>query len=169
MNGQTQQITVEINGTVHKLDVPPAETLVETLRDRLGLHSVRTTCGIGVCGTCTVLLDGKPVSSCLMLTAMAAGRSLVTAEGLAATEDGVSVQEAFVEHQAFQCSFCIPAMTLSVRALLDEQPDADEEAVREHLSGNLCRCGTYPQILQAAGVLLDAVRQAAGTEEGCAG
>ncbi|SHK59482.1 Aerobic-type carbon monoxide dehydrogenase, small subunit, CoxS/CutS family [Pseudonocardia thermophila] len=135
-----------VNGA--RVTAAEGEPLIHTLRDRLGHHSVRETCGIGVCGSCTVLLDGRPVSSCLLLAGLVAGQEIVTAEGLA-DHGGVAVQDAFVEHEAFQCSYCIPAMTVAAHALLTAIPDPDEETVREHLAGNLCRCGTHPRILAA--------------------
>lgn len=150
MTSSAINVTIRVNGVVERLEIEPSESLIHTLRERLALYSVRTTCGIGLCGSCTITFDGKPVSSCLMLTAMADGATIVTAEGLHRTEGGATVQNAFIEHQAFQCSFCIPAMTLSVHALLKEHPEADDDTIREHLGGNLCRCGTYPQILEAA-------------------
>lgn len=131
--------------------VPPFETLLETLRNRVGVTSVRGTCGIGLCGTCTVLLDGKPVSSCLTLTAQIRDREVTTAEGLRTGAGRLGpVQRAFIDRGAYQCSFCIPAMTLGVQgALNDPEVGATVEDVREYLGGNLCRCGTYPQILRA--------------------
>jgi aerobic-type carbon monoxide dehydrogenase small subunit (CoxS/CutS family) len=141
------EVVFDLNRRQRRLRVADAETLLATLRETFGLTSVRGTCGIGVCGTCTVMVDGKVVSSCLMLTRQVRGRAVTTAEGL--VEDGRldEVQEAFVDAGAYQCSFCIPAMTLAVRACLNEHPDATLDTVREHLAGNLCRCGTYPQIL----------------------
>ncbi|HLU54777.1 MAG TPA: Atu1372/SO_1960 family protein [Pseudonocardia sp.] len=135
-----------VNGAA--VSVPQGEPLAHTLRERLGHHSVRETCGIGVCGSCTVLVDGRAVSSCLLLNGLVAGQEIVTAEGLAECGGG-PVQEAFVENEAFQCSYCIPAMTVAAHALLAENTDPDEATVREHLAGNLCRCGTHPRILAA--------------------
>jgi aerobic-type carbon monoxide dehydrogenase small subunit (CoxS/CutS family) len=148
------EVVFDLNRRQRRLRVADAETLLATLRETFGLTSVRGTCGIGVCGTCTVMVDGKVVSSCLMLTRQVRGRAVTTAEGL--VEDGRldEVQEAFVDAGAYQCSFCIPAMTLAVRACLNEHPDATLDTVREHLAGNLCRCGTYPQILDAAARLI---------------
>jgi aerobic-type carbon monoxide dehydrogenase small subunit (CoxS/CutS family) len=149
-------VALSLNGDQVTLDPRDDETLQESLRDRVDLSSVRYACGIGVCGTCTVLVDGRPASSCLLLTAMVAGRSVVTAE--AAVSEGVTgpdpelgrrVQQAFVEERAYQCSFCIPAMALTVQALLDRRPDSTDDELREQLGGNLCRCGTYPDVLAA--------------------
>jgi aerobic-type carbon monoxide dehydrogenase small subunit (CoxS/CutS family) len=149
-DGRTE-ITLRVNGQERSMEVRNDETLLKTLRRELGLTSVRSTCGIGICGTCTVLIDGRAVSSCLMLSVMADGRTITTSEGLL-TDDGEldPVQSAFVRHGAYQCSFCIPAMTLTVRAYLDEAPTPTAADLREYLAGNLCRCGSYPQILEAA-------------------
>jgi aerobic-type carbon monoxide dehydrogenase small subunit (CoxS/CutS family) len=143
-------VNIRINETPTTVTVPLSEPLLRTLRDRLGLCSVRATCGIGVCGSCTVLLDGLPVSSCLLLTVMAQARDITTAEGLGGAAPQSRVQDAFVREHAFQCSFCIPAMTLALHAVLQEDPGASEDTVKDRLSGNLCRCGTYPQILAVA-------------------
>lgn len=148
-------VALSLNGEPVTLDPRDDETLQESLRDRLDLSSVRYACGIGVCGTCTVLVDGRPASSCLLLTAMVAGRSVVTAEAVpelppgSDPELGRRVQQAFVEERAYQCSFCIPAMALTVQALLDRRPESTDEQIREQLGGNLCRCGTYPDVLAA--------------------
>lgn len=147
---EATSVSLMINGESHGVEVRPDETLLETLRERLGFMSVRSTCDIGVCGACTVLVDGRPISACLALSALAEGKQITTAEGLLG-EDGSPdpVQAAFIEHSAFQCSYCTPAMVLTVRALLDENPDPSEEDVREYLAGNLCRCGSYPNVLEA--------------------
>lgn len=138
------------------VDVPVQETLLQTLRDRLDHTAPRGTCQIGVCGTCTVLLDGKATSSCITLTAQAQGREVTTPEGLRGADGRLSdVQEAFVRKGAYQCSFCIPAMALSVHAALaDDSVENTVESIREYLAGNLCRCGTYPEVLQAVSEVL---------------
>lgn len=150
-------VALSVNGENRSVAVEPGETLLETLRERLGLTSPRGTCGIGVCGTCTVLVDGKVTSSCLMLTAQARERDVMTSEGLCGPGGELSaVQEAFVRRGAYQCSFCIPAMVLAVHAAVaDEEVGRDKESVREYLAGNLCRCGTYPEILAAVTDLVD--------------
>jgi carbon-monoxide dehydrogenase small subunit len=149
-------VTVTLNGAPAELAVRGDETLLETLRDRCGTTSVRYCCGIGVCGTCTVLVGGEAVSSCLLLTWMVDRREVVTAEGLAAGEQAAlsSVQEAFARAGAFQCSYCIPAMALTVHAALDKEPAATAEDVCGQLGGNLCRCGSYPQIREAVTALV---------------
>lgn len=158
----TSKIVLNVNGETRTLRVRNDEPLVRTLRREFELTSVRGTCGIGICGTCTVLLDGRVASSCILLTVQAADRTITTSEGLLAADGGLSeVQEAFVRNGAYQCSFCIPAMALTVHAALTEGPDRDVEEVREYLGGNLCRCGTYPQILEAVRDVLGAGRAAA--------
>ena len=120
--------------------------LLDLLRD-LGLSSVREGCGVGACGACTVLLDGKPVSSCLIYAARCEGRSVETVEGNGDELD--SVQQAVLDCGALQCGYCTPGFVLSVRALLAENPSPTEAEVRDYLAGNLCRCGAYPEILEA--------------------
>lgn len=143
MSGQ-----LHVNGREQDVAPHDGEVLLETLRG-LGCGSVRGTCGIGICGTCTVQVDGDAVSSCLMLTEQAFGRQVRTSEGL--VDGGVldDVQDAFVRTQAYQCSYCIPGMVMTVRALLDRGEPVTVEQVREELAGNLCRCGSYPQVLEA--------------------
>jgi aerobic-type carbon monoxide dehydrogenase small subunit (CoxS/CutS family) len=149
--GTRTTVSLKVNGTEVDAEVEGDETLLHTLRDQLGYTAPRGTCQIGVCGTCTVLVDGKVASSCIMLTAQARGRDITTPEGLVSADGRLSdVQEAFVRKGAYQCSFCIPAMALSVHAALaDTSVDHDTDGIREYLAGNLCRCGTYPEILEA--------------------
>jgi aerobic-type carbon monoxide dehydrogenase small subunit (CoxS/CutS family) len=148
-SGMTVSLTV--NGQDVQTEIESDETLLETLRNRLGYTAPRGTCQIGVCGTCTVLVEGKATSSCIMLAAQARGREVTTPEGLLGIDGQLSdVQEAFVRKGAYQCSFCIPAMVLSVHAALaDETVENTVESIREYLAGNLCRCGTYPEVLEA--------------------
>lgn len=138
-----------LNGTQVERQVRPDATLLDLLAGDLGLNSVRGTCGIGVCGTCTVMVDGLAVSSCIMPAAAVDGRTVLTSEGAAHDGELARVQQAFVASGAFQCSYCIPAMAVSVRSFLSSYPDAGPEDFRELLGGNLCRCGTYPQVLDA--------------------
>ena len=146
----SERLTLEVNGDEIVVEVPADEALVNTLRDRLGLRSVRPTCGLGICGTCTVQLDGAVASSCLLLTVQVEGRSIRTSEGLTNDDGGLSrVQQAFVDNGAYQCAYCIPGMVVTVEACLAESPDPSLEEVREYLAGNLCRCGTYVSILEA--------------------
>jgi aerobic-type carbon monoxide dehydrogenase small subunit (CoxS/CutS family) len=146
-------ITLRVNGVAQNLRVRPYRTLLEALRDHLKLMSVREGCGIGMCGACTVLLDGHPISSCLTLAAMAQGRDITTVEGLGEHGQLDLVQQAFIDKSGFQCSFCTPGFILTAKALLAENPDATDEEIRDYLAGNLCRCGSYVKIM-------DSVREA---------
>ena len=119
------------------------------MRDRFKLWSVREACGVGACGSCTVLLDGKPVSACFLLAARAAGHEILTLEGLSDGDSLHPIQQALVEERALQCAYCTPGFVLSVKALLDEIPDPSDEEIREYLAGNLCRCAGYADILRA--------------------
>jgi aerobic carbon-monoxide dehydrogenase small subunit len=148
--------TLHVNGEDVEVHIPGAEILLDTLRDRLGLFSVRGACGIGICGSCTVLIDGRPISSCLALTALHERRVIVTSEGLGDADQLDPVQHAFVKSSAFQCSYCIPAMVLTVRAYLDSAERPTVEGAKEALGGNLCRCGTYPHIVEALELLIGA-------------
>jgi aerobic-type carbon monoxide dehydrogenase small subunit (CoxS/CutS family) len=145
-----REITLELNGREETITIEDADTLLEVLRDRFKLWSVREGCGVGACGTCTVLLDGRPVSSCFVLAARAASRQITTLEGLSDGQSLHGIQEAFVSERALQCAYCTPGFVLSVKALLDEIPNPSDEEIREYLSGNLCRCAGYADILRAA-------------------
>ena len=144
-----REITLRVNQQDETLTVDDADTLLEVLRDGLKLWSVRESCGVGACGSCTVLMDGQPVSSCFLLAVRAAGHELITLEGLGDGHQLHFIQEAFVEQRALQCAYCTPGFVLSVKALLEESPDASDEAIREYLAGNLCRCAGYADILNA--------------------
>ncbi len=152
----TTQVSLLLNGRSETFAVEPGETLLHTLRNRGGLTSTRETCGIGMCGTCTVLVDGRSTSSCIILTAQADDRAIMTSEGLVDADGTLSVvQQAFVRHGAYQCSFCIPGMVLAVHAALNDPAVPDDlESIRAELAGNLCRCGTYPEILRAVSDLV---------------
>ena len=145
-----REIALGINGREETIIVEDADTLLEVLRNRFKLWSVRESCGVGACGSCTVLLDGRPVSSCFVLAARAAGRQITTLEGLSDGQSLHVIQEAFVSERALQCAYCTPGFVLSVKALLDEIPNPSDEEIREYLSGNLCRCAGYADILRAA-------------------
>ncbi len=151
-----QEVLLRVNGREEKLFLEDADTLLEALRDHLRLWSVREGCGVGACGTCTVLLDGRPVSSCFILASRVQGREITTVEALGQGETLHPVQEAFVEQRAPQCGYCTPGFILTVKALLDENPNPTQEEVSEYLAGNLCRCGGYPDILRAVGAVIDA-------------
>ena len=138
-----------LNGRKQELQVNSNQTLLEFLRDNLKLKGTVEGCGVGVCGSCTVLIDGKPVSSCLTLASNIDGREVTTVEGLAQNSEIDPVQQAFLKNQAFQCGFCTAGMILAVKGLLHAYPNPTEEQARDYLSGNLCRCGTYKEVLAA--------------------
>lgn len=145
----TIRIETTINGDQTVIDVDPTLTLLEVLREQLLLIGTKEGCGVGECGTCVVLSDGEPVTSCLVLAGDADGASIETIEGLAASGDLNEVQNAFVRTGAFQCGFCTPAMVLTATALLRDDGPLHEEEVKKALGGILCRCGAYPKILEA--------------------
>ncbi len=142
-------VTCVLNGRERQIVGPPTQPVAETLRSR-GLFSVRETCAIGVCGTCTVLLDGEPVSSCLLPLYSLDGRTVRTTEGLERDGELSELQQQFIESQAFQCSFCTPGCLMSAKALLDQTTGVLSDAeIREGLQGNLCRCGCYATVSEA--------------------
>ncbi len=141
-------VEVVVNGTLHRAKVLPGMTLLELLRESFGLTGAKEGCGSGDCGACTVLLDGKPVSSCLTLAAEVHGRTVLTVEGLEG-EDLHPVQRAFIDKAAIQCGFCTPGMIMSVVALLDENPHPSEDEIKTAIAGNLCRCTGYTKIVEA--------------------
>ena len=143
------RIAVEINGERHEGEIEPRTLLSDFIRHVAGLTGTHVGCEHGVCGACTVLLDGETVRSCLMLAIQADGRSLLTVEGLAAGDELHPLQRAFHEHHALQCGFCTPGFLLSAEALLRECPDPSERQIREALAGNLCRCTGYEGIVEA--------------------
>jgi len=151
-----REIAFRLNGEAVSAQVAPHETLVEVLQESFGLYGARESCGQGLCGCCTVLVNGTAVSSCLYLATLAEGAEVSTVEG----GEVDAVQEAFVERSAFQCGFCTPGFVLMTRQLLDEHPDPDDETIRHYLSGNLCRCAAYPEIIEAVKLAAKKRRQA---------
>ena len=149
-------ITLKINGQSRKFELEPRVTLLDLLRNRTDLTGTKEVCDRATCGACTVLVDGTPVYSCMMLAIEAQGREITTVEGLAKGNELSAVQKAFVNCDGLQCGFCTPGFVMSVTALLKTNPKPTEEDVRKACSGNLCRCGTYPRVfaaaLEAAGV-----------------
>ena len=144
-----QNLELEVNGQQYQVYAEPWRSLAEVLREELGLTGVKMACDTGNCGTCTVLIDGKAVKSCILLAQQAKGKSITTIEGLA-TEEGLHpLQETFIEHFAVQCGFCTPGMILKAKSFLDENPAASEDEIRSGLSGNLCRCTGYVKIVEA--------------------
>lgn len=140
-------ISLQVNGEAHALEVPPTRRLLAVLREDLALTGAKLGCGEGACGACAVLLDGKPVASCLLPVGAVEGRAVTTIEGLSA--EAAVVQEAFVAEDAVQCGFCTPGQVVSAFALLRDVPRPTPEEIRGALAGNLCRCGTYPKIQRA--------------------
>ena len=142
------RLTLEVNGERHEVDVADDRRLLDAVRDDLGLTGTKEGCGEGACGACAVLLDGRPVNSCLVLAAAAEGRPVTTIEGLSA-DGGTALQRAFVEEDALQCGYCTPGQIVSATALLAAVSHPTAEEVRAALAGNLCRCGSYARIERA--------------------
>ena len=142
-------VTLRVNGVDHELRLDPRVTLLDALRDVLGLTGTKKGCDQGACGACTVLLDGRRMVSCLMLAAQCDGRQVTTIEGLATDGELHPVQAAFIRHDAFQCGYCTSGQILSAVSLLAEGRAGSDEEIREFMSGNLCRCGAYPNIVAA--------------------
>jgi carbon-monoxide dehydrogenase small subunit len=142
-------VSFVLNGKPLSVAVAPTELLADTLREGLGLTGTKVACGTGDCGTCTVIIDGEAVRSCLMLTAMVAGKSVESIEGLAVESDIHPIQQAFIDTGAVQCGYCTPGMILAAKALLDENPKPSTDDIKEAISGNLCRCTGYTKIIEA--------------------
>jgi xanthine dehydrogenase YagT iron-sulfur-binding subunit len=146
------ELVLSINGEERRVRAEPRTTLLSVLRDRIdpALTGTKLVCDRGQCGACTVLVDGEPVYSCLVLAADALGRAVTTIEGLGSPEELSALQQAFCEHDASMCGFCTPGFVVALSAFLEREPEADLEAIRAACSGNVCRCGTYPQVFEAA-------------------
>jgi carbon-monoxide dehydrogenase small subunit len=144
-----RELRITVNGDAYHLLVDAHRTLLEVIRDEIGLTGTKNGCAQGECGACTVLVDGEPVNSCLMLALEAEAREVVTIEGLGSGDKLHPVQQAFVEAGAIQCGFCTPGMVLTAKALLDRNPDPTREEILEGLKGNLCRCTGYVKIVEA--------------------
>src|SRR5512136_498268 len=142
-------VSLNINGRVEVLEIPPHRTLLEVIREDLQLTGAKCGCEDGTCGACTVLLNGVPVRSCLLLAAEVQGKEIITIEGLALGEKLHPVQEAFVKYGGTQCGFCTPGMILTAKALLDKNPSPTEGEIRQAISGNLCRCTGYTKIVES--------------------
>jgi carbon-monoxide dehydrogenase small subunit len=142
-------VTFMVNGKEATLKVSPKERLIDTLREQLKLTGTKEGCGVGECGACTVILDGKAVSSCLILTGQIGGSEVLTIEGLEVEGNLDPLQKAFIDHHAIQCGFCTPGMLMSAKALLIHNPNPNREEIKTALEGNLCRCTGYEQIIEA--------------------
>jgi aerobic carbon-monoxide dehydrogenase small subunit len=153
-------LNLRVNGRDHIVRARPHHTLLDVLRNEVGLTGPREGCGVGMCGACTVLVDGRPISGCLLLAPLAEGHDLVTVEGLEGPNGELHpIQEAYVEHTAFQCSYCTPGFILTTKALLEDNPNPSRDDAKEYLAGNLCRCGSYVKILDAVMDAKDRVRK----------
>ena len=157
-----QRVSFKVNGTEHELDVPARRLLVDCLRYDLGLTGTKEGCSVGVCGACTVLIDGAMTASCIMLTVAADGAEITTIEGLAQEGRLHPIQQSFIDYGGFQCGICTPGQIMAAKALLDVNPDPTEDEIREWMMGNLCRCTGYYKILesvlQAIGPTQDAAK-----------
>ena len=153
-----RSIKLNINEELHELVIDVNRTLLEVLREDLLLTGTKESCGQGACGSCTILLDGLPVRSCLLLAVEAEGRDITTIEGLSRGEKLHPVQDAFIEHHAIQCGFCSPGMIITTSALLKKNPKPTEDEIRHAISGNICRCTGYAKIVDAVKALADSGR-----------
>lgn len=153
-------IQLKVNGMIEEVYVEPSWTLAKVLREQLGLTGTKVSCGVGNCGACTVLVDGKAMRSCLLLAMKAKGREIVTIEGLKGKDGELHpLQRAFIDHFAVQCGYCTPGMILVAKALLDEDPTPTEEQVKEGLRGNMCRCTGYTKIIEAVLAAADKMKR----------
>ena len=148
-DGQIITVSFTLNGRLQEIDVEPHELLLDVVRDRLGLTGAKRSCDVEVCGACTLLVDGRPVSACTTLAFEVRGRSVMTIEGLADNGKLHPLQQAFIEHGGFQCGFCTPGMILASKALLDENPNPSEEELKHFMHGNICRCTGYKKIIES--------------------
>ena len=157
-DGQTIPVSFTLNGRLQEIDVDPNELLLDMVRDRLGLTGAKRSCDVQVCGACTLLVAGRPVTACTTLAFEVRGRSVMTIEGLA--DDGKlhPLQQAFIEHGGFQCGFCTPGMLLASKALLDENPNPTEAELKHFMHGNICRCTGYKKIIESIMAAAKALR-----------
>jgi len=153
ISSQRTAISLSVNGVERALEIEPRRTLLDALREDLGLTGAKPGCEMGNCGACTVFLDGEAIYSCLALAVECQGRAITTIEGLTQGDALDRVQQAFIAHDALQCGFCTPGQVLAMKALLDRNPHPDDEEIDRAMSGNLCRCGAYPKIRAAARAL----------------
>jgi len=153
------EITLNVNGKDYTVKVKPYERLLDVLRYKLGLTSVKEGCGRGECGTCAVIMDGKLIASCLVLAVQARGKKILTLEGLTPPGKLHAIQKALLDTYAMQCGFCFPGVIMAMKSLLDRNPDPTEDEIREALSGNLCRCGSYLRFIKAAKLAAEYIRK----------
>jgi carbon-monoxide dehydrogenase small subunit len=156
---QTIPVNFTVNGIRHEIDVEPHEILLDVVRNRLGLTGTKKSCDVQVCGTCTVLLDGRPVSSCTLLAIEARDREILTIEGLAQDGKLHPLQQAFIEYGGLQCGFCTPGMILTAKTLLEENASPTEEDIIQFMQGNICRCTGYKKIIESIMEAAKRVRQ----------
>ena len=155
---EKKKIQFTLNGQSHELSVQPWKTLLQLIRDDLKLTGTKEGCGHGECGSCTVLMEGKTVNSCLVPAVEADNKEIITIEGLSTGETLHPIQEAFVSHSGMQCGFCTPGMIMSAKALLDSNPDPSEDEIREGIAGNFCRCTGYTKIIESISAAADALK-----------
>jgi nicotinate dehydrogenase subunit A len=146
---QESGLAITVNGRSHRVEAEPGTPLLYVLRNDLGLNAAKFGCGIGRCGACTVLIDGRPERSCVYPVGDAAGRQVTTLEGLGTVDALHPLQQAFLDEQAMQCGYCVPGIVMTAAALLDQQQDVDEATVKDALTDNLCRCGAHVRIIRA--------------------
>jgi len=154
-----RKIEITVNDVMHEVGVQPWDTLLDVIRDKLGLMGTKEGCGLGECGACTVIMNGKTVNSCLVLAVEADGKQVTTIEGLARGEKLHPIQQAFVDEGGLQCGFCTPGMIMSAKAMLDENPNPTEDEIKRGISGNFCRCTGYTKIIKS-------IQTAASKKEG---
>ena len=155
---EMKKIKFVLNGESHELAIKPWRTLLEVLREDLQLTGTKEGCGQGECGSCTVIMGGKPVNSCLVPAVEADEQEIITIEGLADGDNLHTIQEAFVTHAGMQCGFCTPGMIMSAKALLDDKPNPSDEEIREGIAGNFCRCTGYTKIFDSIRAAAEAMR-----------
>ena len=153
-------VSLHVNGKEHMVDVDPATPLLYVLREDLQLNAAKFGCGMGQCGSCTVMVDSRPVFSCLLPIAALAGRKVITVEGLGSTEKPSAIQQAFIDEQAAQCGYCIAGMIMRAQSLLQKNSRPTDDEIRSHMQPNLCRCGTHMRILRAVRRAAEAMKSA---------
>jgi len=153
------EITLNVNGKDYTVKVKPYERLIDVLRYKLGFTSVKEGCGRGECGTCAIIMDGELVASCMVLAVQARGKKILTLEGLAPPGKLHAIQKALLDTFAMQCGFCFPGVIMAMKHLLDKNPNPTEEEIKEALSGNLCRCGSYLRFIKAAKLAAEYIRK----------